>query len=109
MLKSVLDDDNRTVTRQTVIKAYHAAIDKINASKKNPIELKKLTEIISTGIDKYYGVYGLNIPSQVIAISLLKNELIYRDDLNISTIKSDLSLFLNEVVGATVPDTFYRY
>lgn len=109
MLKSVLDDSNRTLTRQTVIKAYHAAIDKINASKKNPEELKKLTEIISVGIDKYYGAYGLSIPSQVIAISLLKNELIYRDDLNISAIQSDLSPFLNEVVGTTVPKTFYRY
>jgi hypothetical protein len=108
ILSSVLGDSSRQAQIQTVLNAYRAAADTIMATKGNPAATSQVSATISGAISTYYGQYGLSLPAQAIAGSLTSGSMVFRTDLSIGNIQSDLTNFLTEVVGATPPATFFH-
>jgi hypothetical protein len=108
ILSSVLGDSSRKVQIQTVLNAYRFAADTIMAAKGNPSAMSQVSATISGYITTYYGQYGLSLPAQAIAGSLASGDMVFRTDLSISNIHSDLTNFLTEVVGVTPPASFFH-
>ena len=109
VLASVSNDTTRATALAQVMTAYTAAINQINSAKSNPMALQKIATTISNGVTTYYGQYGLTLPDAAIAAAIMQNELVFRDDLTLTGIATDLSAFLNEATNTTVPASFYRY
>lgn len=107
VLGTVLDAPTRQVTLSAVIKAYDAAVQEIATATTLQKRLE-IAQIISAGITQYYGNLGLSLPAPVIAVALSNKELVVRGDLSLAAVKTDLNLFLTEVVGSAPPATFYR-
>ncbi len=105
---TVLNDATRTAEVQAFISAYRTAVDQIANAKSNTTQLSQIANTISNGITKYYGQYGLSIPASVISVALLNGNLVYRTDLSVGAIQSDLNRFLTEVVGMAPPASFYQ-
>jgi len=108
VLSTVLNEPARLAETQMVLQAYSAAADEIMAARSNPQALQQVAQIISAGITTYYGSYGLSLPAPVIAAALTQQELVFRTDLSLTSIQSDLNAFLTEVVGSAPPTSFYR-
>jgi ABC-type nitrate/sulfonate/bicarbonate transport system substrate-binding protein len=106
--KAVFDDATRAAVLTEVNTAYVAAVQEINAAITKPTKLADVSKVISAGITTYYGQYGLDLPAAAIGAALMQKELMFRSDLGNTAVKADLQSFLNEVVGSTVPDSFYR-
>ncbi len=109
VLASVSNDTARQTALAQVTAAYTAAINQINSAKSSPMALQQIATTISNGITTYYGKYGMTLPAAAIAAALIQNELVFRDDLTMTGIATDLSAFLNEVTNTTVPANFYKY
>lgn len=108
IMASVINDSTRQAQIQTVLNAYRAAADSIMAAKGNLATMSALSTTISNGITTYYGQYGLSLPAQAISGSLTSGDLVFRTDLPISNIQSDLTNFLTEIIGTTPPATFFH-
>lgn len=107
VLKTVLDDVGRKAQTAQVLAAYDAAVAEI-ATADTLSKRMEIAQIVSTGITKFYGSMGLTLPAPVIAAALSSQDLVMRGDLGVDAVQADLQRFLNEVVGVTVPVTFYR-
>jgi ABC-type nitrate/sulfonate/bicarbonate transport system substrate-binding protein len=107
VLNTVLDDVGRKAQTAQVLAAYDAAVAEI-ATADTLSKRMEIAQIVSTGITKFYGSMGLTLPAPVIAAALSSQDLVMRGDLGVDAVQADLQRFLNEVVGVTVPVTFYR-
>ncbi|HQT26473.1 MAG TPA: hypothetical protein PLK99_07740, partial [Burkholderiales bacterium] len=108
ILGNVLQDPARMQEIGIVLQAYRSAADAIMAARGRPLAMMRIAKAISDGISTYYGQYGLSIPAIAIVSALRSGDFIYRTDLPLDRIQPDLSAFLNEVVGTSVPASFYH-
>jgi len=106
VLGKVLDDPARQDTVHSVLQAYDAAVQEIATA--TPLQRLKIAQIVSDGITRYYGSFGLELPAPVIVAALTNQELVMRGDLDLTSIQADLDRFLTEVVGSAPPASFYR-
>ena len=107
-LSTVLNDPARQQNVKTLLTAYRAAADAIMAAKGNPLAMSQIANTLSTGIATYYGQYNLSIPASVISAALMSGDFVYRTDLTLPAIQTDLAAFLSELVGAAPPASFYN-
>lgn len=96
---------NATVT--AVKKAYNKAVADLMNAKNNPTELQQYATIISEGISYFYSDYNISIPAPVLVAALQNGKLIYKDNIPMQTIQSNLDDFLEFVIEDTVDDEFY--
>ena len=107
-LDTVLNDPARQQNVKTLLTAYRAAADAIMAAKGNPQAMSQIANTLSAGIATYYGPYNLAIPASVISAALMSGDFVYRTDLTLPAIQTDLAAFLSELVGAAPPASFYN-
>lgn len=105
---AVLDDKSRASAVQQVRQAYAAAIDEINAAHGSAIARYRLARVVSSGFKQHFGSFGLDLPALALANSLSDQALLYRRDLAVPALGGDLEKFLTEVVGRSLPASFYR-
>lgn len=91
----------------SVEEAYNNAARDLMNAKNNPTELQQYATIISEGISNYYSDYNISIPAPVIVAALQNGKLVYKDNVPMQSIKSDLDNFLEFVIEETVDEAFY--
>ncbi len=106
---AVANDPSRAATVQRFVTAYLAASAELANAQRNPIEIAKLSGIISAGITQYYGSMGVSVPRMVVAAALVNGQLIYRSDLTLTQIQPDLNGWIHELLGTAPPASFYHY
>lgn len=104
--RSALENPARKAQIAAFVAAYKAAVDRINASD-GMFSRMRLGWIISKGMEKYYGQFHVNPSAMVVARAIENGEMRFRTDRPMSGIRADLDSFLKEVLGGTVPATFY--
>ena len=105
---ATLDDTSRAAAVLQVRQAYAAAIDEINAAHGSAIARYRLARVVSSGFKEHFGSFGLDLPALALANSLSEQALLYRRDLAVPALAGDLEKFLTEVVGRSLPASFYR-
>lgn len=108
VMNTLINDSSRQAQLQAVLSAYRSAADSIMGAKGNPAAMSQIANTISAGITTYYGQYGLSIPPQAISAALMSGDFVFRTDLPISSIQTDLDSFLTEVAGTQPPGSFYH-
>jgi hypothetical protein len=89
------------------VKAYKAAIDKINHAD-GMFARYRLGRVISRGISQYYGQYKMDLPALVVAKAIKNGEMRFRTDRPLVSIQANLDSFLKEVLNTQmIPPGFY--
>lgn len=70
-------------------------------------ELQAYANAIAEGIDVYFGAYGIALPAPAIVAALYNGGLIYRYDVDLAQIQSDLDTFLTTVTGHETDPLFF--
>jgi hypothetical protein len=100
--ESVLNNPARQAQVAAVEQALQEATQELaEVSKKGLISRLRVAYTISSGIQKAYGDMGIDLPALVLAKALGDGDLVYRSDMPLAKIRSDLQKFLSEVM--TVP------
>ena len=108
VMNTLINDSSRQAQLQAVLSAYRSAANSIMAAKGNLAAMSQIANTISAGITTYYGQYGLSIPPQAISAALMSGDFVFRTDLPINSVQTDLDSFLTEVVGTQPPSSFYH-
>jgi hypothetical protein len=105
--RSALANPVKKAQMEAFIKAYRAAIDRINAAD-DLFSRLRISWIISRGMKKYYGQYEINPSILAISKSMGNGEMRFRNDRPVSKMRADLDKFLKEVLSVqTIPPAFY--
>ena len=102
----ILNDPQRSEQARELIKVYHEGVESIMAARGHPFVMMSVAHTISSGIDRYFGSYGLSLPRSVIISALRSGDLVFSTSYPIDGIHADLEKFLEEVVGAPLPPSF---
>jgi len=105
---ATLDDKAREAAVRQLRVAYAAAIDEINATRGSTVARWNLSSTISKSFKQHFGALGLELPALALASALGENRLVFRNDLSVNSVRDDLARLLNEVVGRTIPGSFYQ-
>ena len=105
---ATLADPQRRAQVDAVERALKEAAQELaEVSGKGLIRRMQVAWTISTGLDQAYGKWGVHLPTLVLARVLGDGDLVYRADLPIASINSDLRRFLVEVLKVqNVPERF---
>ncbi len=90
----VLNDPARSTSLQALIRAYAEAADELEH---HPLYY---ANVATKAFNKYYG--GMDIPqppSQMLMASLMSGDLIFRTDISVGAVQSDLNDWLGELLG----------
>ena len=96
--RSSLKDPAKKMQYAAFLQAYREAIDKINHAD-GVLSRIGLGHTISNGMDQYFGRYQMSLPAVVVANAIGNGEMRFRNDYTINSIQSDLTGFLQEVLG----------
>lgn len=94
-----------TIVSKVVTAYNNAARDLMDADR---IQLREYAQTISSGIEQYYGEYNISIPAPVVIAAIGNGQLVYKSDVDMDAIESDLDSFLEFVIEDTVAEEFYR-
>ncbi|HFS85502.1 MAG TPA: hypothetical protein ENK72_02670 [Epsilonproteobacteria bacterium] len=95
-------------TVSSVLTAYNNAAQALMAAKGSLRKLQQYGSVISNGIARYYGDYNVSIPVPVIVAAIRNGKLVYKDNVPMESIKSELDTFLEFVIEDEVAEEFYR-
>lgn len=105
--RSALNEPVKRAQYFAFMKAYQEAIDKINHAD-GMFSRIRLGRTISSEMDKYFGQYQTNLPAIVVADAIGNGEMRFRDDRTLSSVQTELTSFLAEVLSAkTLPAGFF--
>lgn len=106
VVRSVDDNASYAALISAALKGYNAgAYLLMNGTLE---ERRACAGYIAAQITELYGEYNISIPAEVIMASLINGALVYHDDMDIASIKSDLKVFLESVIGIPVDDAFFE-
>lgn len=108
VLSGVADDPVRGVAVDAFLRAYEEAARWLAGARSGPPDVQHDAEVISAGIETYYGQYGLELPAPVIVAAFRSGDLVYRAGVGGDAVASDLDAFVQELIGTEPPAGFYR-
>jgi len=104
-----VDDDPAYKDSITALtQAYNQGAKDLMDAKGNMQTLREYAQIISDGITEHYAEYGIAIPMPVIMGAIQNGELIYKNNIENSTIQQDLDSFIEDVLEQEIDDSFYK-
>lgn len=103
----ILKNKETLAQSKLVLEAYNNAVDQLSEARGSMMRMHYLASMISSGITKYYGQYGLSLPAPVIMSSLMSGDLVFRSNTTVASIQKPLDAFLTDVVQKKIPKSFY--
>lgn len=98
--QALLDDPVRRTQWQTVERALDDATQELaDARHLGVLGRLRLASLLAGELERHYGQWGLSLPTLVLARALGEGELVYRADLPVDKIQSELQRFLGEVLA----------